>query len=250
MDERKRLSAKTGSVSLKMMLKIAFTVYVLLIVTAATGMTETGSSQRLNFSEQVFDFGHVGIDFKLFHTFYIVNNGTEPVAIKSASASCDCSHVRLSDSLIQPKDTVFFHLDFLTRNFYGPTTKSMEVVLDDPEYPEMKFYYLSDIGRWFGGLKPEPISLFFLPGAGPRQVTLPNQAFSRISWEVHNQSDSTFKISVDKPVAGKGEKLALTVEPRDNLKKGTYLSNFTMYVTTDPDAKPVILTIPVKIVVY
>lgn len=212
--------------------------------------TSSGPTRRLAWSEQVFDFGHVGIDFKLFHTFYIVNNGDTPVVIKSATASCDCSNVRLIDSLIQPGDTTFLRLDFQTRNYYGPTTKSMEVTLDDPEYPEMKFFYLATIGQWYGNLKPEPFSLFFLPGAAVKQVKLSNRAYDQISWKLQDQGDSTFRIELVDSKADRGEQLTLTVTPVDGLTAGTYLSSFTLHVTTAEDQKPVILTIPVKIVKY
>jgi len=210
----------------------------------------TGSARRLAPSEQVFDFGHVGIDFKLFHTFHIVNHGDAPVTIKSATASCDCSQVSLLDSLLEPGDTAFFHLDFLTRNFYGPTTKSLLVTLDDHEYPEMKFYYLSTIGQWFADLKPEPFSLFFLPGATGKPVKLSNRVFDQISWEIRDQGDSSFRIENIGPRANRGEDLTVMVTPSDGLKAGTYLSSFTVHVTTAEDQKPVILTIPVKIVKY
>lgn len=212
--------------------------------------TTTGATRRLVPSEQVFDFGHVGIDFKLFHTFYIANNGDTPVTITSATASCDCSKVSLVDSLILPGDTAYFHLDFLTRNYYGATTKSLQVTLDDPELPELKFYYLSTIGQWFGNLKPEPFSLFFLPGATGKQVKLSNRAYDQISWELRDQGDSTFRVEMKDAKADRGEQLTLTVTPIDGLTAGTYLSSFTVHVTTAEDQKPVILTIPVKIVKY
>lgn len=210
----------------------------------------TGDTRRLVWSEQVFDFGHVGIDFKLFHTFHIVNNGDTPVTIKSASASCDCSKVSLVDSLIQPGDTAFIPLSFLTRDYYGPTTKSLDVVLDDPEQPELKFYYLSIIGQWYGNLKPDPFSLFFLPGASGKQVKLPNRAYDQITWELQDQGDRTFRVEIGNSKAGRGEHLTLTVTPIEGLSAGTYLSSFTVHVAIAEDQKPVILTIPVKIVKY
>lgn len=232
---------------------IAISLLVLIGAVSSTfgeSATSGGASRRLVWSEQVFDFGHVGIDFKLFHTFYIANNGDTPVTIKSATASCDCSHVRLVDSLIQPGDTAFLHLDFLTRNYYGATTKSLEVILDDPEFPELKFYYLSTIGQWYGNLKPEPFSLFFLPGATRKEVKLANRAYDQISWALHDHGDSTFKVEITGAKAVRGEQLILTVTPADGLVAGTYLSSFTVHVTTAEDQKPVILTIPVKIVKY
>ncbi|MCK4460635.1 MAG: DUF1573 domain-containing protein [candidate division Zixibacteria bacterium] len=225
---------------------------LLILTSGAVGepSEEAARPGRLVYSEQVFDFGHVGIDFMLFHTYYIVNNGSEPVPIKRVATSCDCSHIRTTDSQIDPGDTAFFHLDFLTRNYYGPTTKSATVELDDPEYPEVKFYYLSTIGQWYGNLKPKPFSLFFLPGAGAKNVTLKNRAFDQISWELVDCGDTTFDIDLVKPKAARGEILTIRVTPAEGLASGTYSSSFTLHVTTAKDQKPVILTIPVKIVKY
>lgn len=212
--------------------------------------TNDGTSRRLVCSEQVFDFGHVGIDFKLFHTYYIANNGDTPVTVKSATTMCDCSSVRLVNSMIQPGDTAFFHLDFSTRNFYGATSKSMDVILDDPEFPEFKFFYLSTIGQWYSNFKPEPISLFFLPGNAGKNVKLSNRSYDQISWELYDQGDNTFKVDIIDSQADRGEQLTLSVTPADDLTAGTYLSSFTVHVTTDDNPKPAILTIPVKIVKY
>lgn len=235
-------------------MKTIATCLLVLISTVSPAFGEPAAAddatRRVVWSEQVFDFGHVGIDFKLFHTFYIANHGDTPVAIKSATASCDCSQVRLVDSLIRPGDTAFLHLDFLTRNYYGPTTKSLVVTLDDPEFPELKFYYLSTIGQWYGNLKPEPFSLFFLPGSAGKQVKLSNRAYDQISWELRDHGDSTFRVEIVDSKGDRGEQLTLMVTPVDGLTAGTYLSSFTIHVTTAEDQKPVILTIPVKIVKY
>jgi len=228
-------------------------VGLMLLGSAAAGENSMESSQpaaRLVYSEQVFDFGHVGIDFKLFHTYYIVNNGSKPVPIIEAASSCDCSNVIYDDSLIAPGDTAFFQLEFLTRNYYGPTTKSLTVQLDDPEYPEIKFYYLSTIGQWYGNLKPEPFSLFFLPGASPKEISLKNSVYDLISWKLLDQGQPTFDIDIVKGEAARNDQLKVRVTPKDDLTAGTYLSSFTMEVTTGENKKPVILTFPVKIVKY
>ncbi len=235
-------------------MKIIATVTFLLLILTSSAVGEPSEEpagpNRLVYSEQVFDFGHVGIDFKLFHTYYIVNNGSEPVPIKSAATSCDCSHIRTTDSQIDPGDTAFFQLEFSTRNYYGPTTKSATVQLDDPEYPEVKFYYLSTIGQWYGNLKPKPFSLFFLAGADTKTITLENRVFDQISWELVDRGHTTFDIDMVKPKAARGETLTIKVTPAEGLASGTYSSSFTLHVTTAEDQKPVILTIPVKIVKY
>ena len=232
---------------------IATITFLLLVLTSSAAgelPEEAAGANRLVYSEQVFDFGHVGIDFKLFHTFHIVNNGSEPVPIKRVATSCDCSRIRTTDSQIDPGDTAFFHLDFSTRNYYGPTTQSATVELDDPEYPKVKFYYLSTIGQWYGNLKPKPFSLFFLPGTDAKKITLENRVFDQISWELVDRGHTTFDIDMVKPEAARGDTLTIQITPAEGLASGTYSSSFTLQVTTAEDQKPVILTIPVKIVKY
>jgi hypothetical protein len=81
-------------------------------------------------------------------------------------------------------------------------------------------------------------------------VTLNNRVFDEISWEVVDRGDTTFSIEVAQPKAKQGESLSIAVTPKENLEAGTYLSSFTVRVTTAADQKPVLLTIPVKIVKY
>ena len=121
-------------------------------------------SQGLTYDEQVFDFGHVGIDFKLYHTFMYVNRTDKTVSILDLDVTCDCTTVQLSDSLIQPGDTAKFNMIFETKDYLGPTNKSFRVMTDDPTSPTLEFFYLSIVGQWYNGIKPDPVSLFFLPG--------------------------------------------------------------------------------------
>lgn len=227
---------------------------IILLLTAIAIISTTAmaaeSPRSLKISEQVYDFGHVGIAFKLFHTFRLINNGEQPIRILGLDVSCHCSMVGLLDSLIEPGDTVPLPLRYDTKDLFGPTAKSFRVTTDDPNRPELQFFYKSIVGQWYNGLKPNPMSLFFLPGQKPRKVTIPNRSFDEISLSIIEQSDTTFDITVLKEEARRNQALELEVRPKAALNPGTYLSGFTIEINTGHDKKPVILTVPVKTVIY
>ncbi len=220
------------------------------IMIVSTTAMAAEPKRGLTLSEQVYDFGHVGIEFKLSHTFRLINNGERPIRILKLEVSCNCSMVGLLDSLIKPGDSVFLPLKYDTKDLFGPTAKSFQVSTDDPDQPELQFFYKSIVGQWYDGLKPNPMSLFFLPGQKPRIVTIPNRSFDEISLSIKEQSDTTFDIAVLKEDARKNQALKLEVRPKANLNRGTYLSSFTIRVSTGQDRKPVFLTVPVKTVIY
>ncbi|UCE23963.1 MAG: DUF1573 domain-containing protein [Candidatus Zixiibacteriota bacterium] len=206
--------------------------------------------QGEDFEWEAYDFGHVAIDFDIFHTYAYVNNTDRPLKILEAEANCDCTTIRLLDSLLDPGDTAFIELTFNTRDYYGPTSKSFTVVTDNTELPKMKYFYLSTIGQWFHGMKPNPMSLFFLPGKKSQKVLIPNRAFDRIRINQVEQYDSTFVVKAAIESADKSDFLVLEVSPADNLSKGTFLSSFTVEIELAGEEKPAVLTFPVKIVRY
>lgn len=199
--------------------------------------------------EQVHDFGHVGIDFNLYHTFKYVNVTEKPVRILKTQSNCDCSTVKFNDSLLQPGDTGFFKLTFSTRDYYGPTNKSIKVITDNPQVPEINFFYLANVGQWFNGLKPRPISVFFLPGKTLQKIIIPNIIYDEIKILDTDKYDNIFQVKMISSSADKGKNIEIDISPDANLQKGTFHSLLTLSISTGKE-KPVILSIPVKIVRY
>jgi hypothetical protein len=208
------------------------------------------SKPGLDNQETAFDFGHVGIDFKLFHTYALVNWSETPIKVTGIYVPCDCSSVTALDSLINPGDTGFFRLTFSTKDYYGPTRKSFKVFTDHPEIREEEYFYQSIIGQWLDYIKPSPTSLFFLPPHRTTKVVIANPSYDEITVTVEHQYDTTFNVTLLKDKAGRGDSLELEISPRPNLKKGTYGSNVTLRVDKGPAEEPTILTIPIKIVRY
>ena len=234
--------------SFQLLLSLALVVSLHFIATPAEREQHAEAGPRPE--EQVFDFGHVGIDFTVYHTFHFVNRTDKPFRITKTTSSCDCSAVTTLDSIVKPGDTAFIRLSFSTKDFYGPTKKSFTVSTDHPSMSAVKVSYLSQVGQWLDKIKPSPISLFFLPAHKSKKITIRNLAFDEIRVAVREQFDTVFEVSLLQDKAAKDQALELGVAPRPDLKKGTYRSSITLEIEKEGGADPTILTIPVKIVRY
>ncbi len=202
--------------------------------------------------ETFFDFGHIGIDYTLYHRFPFVNRTPDTIHIVNVHVPCDCTNVIAIDTVIAPGDSTTLNLKFSTKDFYGPQNKSFRVDTDSPIHglDHVEYFYLSIIGQWFDGITPDPLALFFLPPHKEKSLEIPNKLFDQLSiGDVYSQDDY-FTVDTPKRDAAKGESLKVVVRPSPDLRAGTYHSNFTLTIDKSDDSQPAILTIPVKIVRY
>lgn len=227
-------------------LKFAGILTVLLITTALPAVAQKG----LWYEERTYNFGCVGVDFKVFHDFNLINYGTDTVKVDSVKITCDCSAVTFFDSIVPPNDTVDFRLSFKTTNYYGPTSRSLMVYSNDKTNPEMEIYYVSTVGQWLYNVKPSKPSLFFIPPHRTKKLTIDNALLSSIEIQKIEPLDDFMTIDVIMGQADKGEKIELMITPRENLTPGTYLTNFRITFKLPDGRDPLLMTIPVKIAKY
>jgi hypothetical protein len=225
--------------------RLLFCLTLVSLSTVASGSFGAG----LVPDDEMYDFGHIGLEFTVLHDFAFYNEGSQPFTIDSARVTCDCSMASVLDSVVQPGDTGRVRLSFTTTNFYGPNNKILTVYTSDPELPIRQFYYLAIVGQWFNGIKPDPISLFFLPMHDKKRITVTNQKFNHIVMSFADQLDTLLDVTILTPKARRGEKVEAEIVPKANLRAGTYHSSLRLAIAT-PGEEPVYLTIPVKIVRY
>ncbi len=220
--------------------------WLLLLVVAGSVSAQSG----LGYSEQVYDFGHVGIDYQVFHEFKLFNSGAKPIKIDSMQVPCDCSTAQLLDSTLHQGDTIKIRLMFNTKDFYGMTSKSLAIFTNDPLMPKLDLYYVSTIGQWLQGLKPDPISLFFLPGQQVKKVVLTNKQFEKYTISVADQANDFIQIRILRPLVSKSGTGEVEVAADSKLQSGTYNTSFRLKADVPELKAPIFLTIPVKIVRY
>jgi hypothetical protein len=196
------------------------------------------------------DFGVVGVDFLVYHSFHYVNSSPQPVLLKTKNVPCECSKVRIADSLLAPGDSTTIRLEFDTKNVFGPTVKSFTISTTDPAFPVLEYYYMSNVGQWLLGVKPNPPSVFFLPAHSSKKVTIPNPRANNLGITFIDQADSNFTVSPLSQKIAKGGSAELEIKVAPKLAKGTYYSSFRIRIEPSEGANPFLLTIPVKIVRY
>lgn len=226
------------------------------LLIACTSTTSSQTPKTLYCPEPNWDWGAVGIDFDLTHTYLLINGSSAKISIDSVIAPCDCSLARQSDSTLDPGDTARVVLKFSTRDFYGRTTKQVDVYWRDPAPHYLQLTYSATVGQYAGGLKPDPVSVFLLPNQASRKLFIPvlrNDLFSEaeIVGEIVEEADIV-DVKFIESEARTGEKLELEVTAKPDLKAGTYVSNFRFSVRVTVKGQPQILliTIPTKIVRY
>ncbi len=196
------------------------------------------------------DFGHVGIDYRLACDYLIISHRPDTLTISELIPDCDCTHIWTDDSTLTPGDTIRIKSTFSTKDYYGPTGRPFSIYFNEPRTPVLVFWQRAIVGQWHYGLKPDPISLFFLPPHKPHRVTVRNEDHKSITVAFRQQVDTLFNVTILEDQASRGEDVEIEVTPRPNLMKGTYHSNFSLEVSVKGGARPAILTVPVKIVQY
>jgi len=229
----------------KRMIILLFVASLFLIVNLSVSAI---SYKGLKYTETLYDFGYVGIDLKVFHDFKLYNDSDKPVRIDSLEVPCECSYVILLDSVVNPNDTISLRLTFETTHFYGPTRKSITVHAGDGRSTVLQ--YISDVGRWPQGLKPEPSFLFFIPGQRTKTVTIRNTFFDEYRVLRAEPLDTLYSIEIAEDEIEKGDEVVLEITPLENIQTGTYLSSFRVGFELPDKNNIVFLTIPVKIVRY
>ncbi len=82
------------------------------------------------------DAGTVAKGEKIEAVFSVKNNGTQDLVISEARPSCGCT-VASFDKTVKPGQSGKITATIDTKNFNGPITKSVTVVSNDPENPQM-----------------------------------------------------------------------------------------------------------------
>lgn len=195
-----------------------------------------------------YDFGAVGVDFRIAYDFKFVNSGATPIRIDEADVHCDCTEARFKDSLVAPNDTANVTIIFNTADFYGPVNKSLSIRSNDPITPNLQVWYHATVGQWLYSVEPAPVSLLFLPTHKTRTLKLTNHALDFLELDHIEKLDSTVSVKVLANRCAKGGKIELEVTADPQLGPGEHVTNFTLEFKVPEGLAPLRITIPVKVV--
>lgn len=230
--------------------KLVFALILTATIGIGFGARALAGVSALEASDHSFDFGHAGIDFKLFHTFSLRNSGQKDIYLHTANVPCECTSVLISDTLLKPGEVTNVRVALDTYSLYGPSSKQFSISTSDPATPSFVYPYFATVGQWPMGFKPDPINLFFLPGHKAKRLTIPNPTYDKINVTLIDQADTVYTVTLVRASARKGERAEVEVTPKDNIRPGTYFSSFRLQLALPDNTKPVLINIPVKIVRY
>ena len=92
------------------------------------------------------------------HEFEILNGGSAELLVQRITASCGCTATTISSKSIAPGKAARLRMEFNTAGFFGDKTKTVEVLTNDPENPELIFTLK---GVVVSGVSIEPARLEF-----------------------------------------------------------------------------------------
>ena len=89
--------------------------------------------------DSVYNFGKVTDGEKVVYSYRFKNNGTKPLVISQASASCGCTVPEKPEEPIKPGETGFLKVVFNSRGRVGPVHKEVTVISNAvPAFPVLQ----------------------------------------------------------------------------------------------------------------
>jgi hypothetical protein len=134
----------------KEVLMKAFKTLVALLILATAAATVKGSEApaavlpHLSMDSVTKDVGAVRKGVKIEAVFEVRNTGPAPLVISEARPSCGCT-VATFDREIGPGEAGKIRASVETKNFSGPITKTVTVVSNDPERPQLALTIKADV---------------------------------------------------------------------------------------------------------
>jgi hypothetical protein len=93
---------------------------------------------KLLISEEEWDFGKVTRGEKPTHIFIVKNGGEGELIIGGLKESCPCIEASISNSIIQPGESVELKVSYDTTDYVGKDEKHIHIYSNDPQVPDKR----------------------------------------------------------------------------------------------------------------
>ena len=226
---------------------IALITFTLFIFQANFDFSHANAAEqwaRKMFAETHHDFGTVSRNAKTEHAFVIENSFDEDVHIAAVRSSCGCTNPVLNKKSLKPGEKAELVAQFNTRAFIGTKTAEITIVIDRPNYAEVKLTVGGTI-RSDVVVQPGEIRFGEVDLGTSRSVDLKISHAGRRDWKILDiRGDSNFlEVRLD-PVKRQGSmtNYVLHIRLKENASVGEILDE--LIVVTD-DEKNDQFTLPV-----
>ena len=109
---------------------------------------DASSEPEIQVSEQFYDFGEVGANRALYHTFVIANLGQAPLLILHAYTTCGCTAADFTSAKIPPGKVALMTLQFDPgyNEMHGTTVRrGVMIETNDPERPLQEIWIQASV---------------------------------------------------------------------------------------------------------
>ena len=222
-------------------------ICVLIILLSISCMAESEKFGSLKVENDFYNFGFLPIDYRVSHTYKIINDGQGVLNITRLLNNCDCTTARITNREIDPGDSAKVTIIFHTKNYYGQTTRTVTIFSNDPEKPEYDLKYKAELGLFPKLYKTNPISLILLPSSKNKAIRILNNSEEDIDFEIEYLDNMYFSVDVREGNIGGKDSALVNVSPIDSTPPGTHYCNFTVVYKAEEDIR---ITIPIRVVKY
>jgi len=118
-------------------------LFILLMITSFCCSQVVGP--KISTQQTQFDFGKISAKEKVFHDFYVMNNGGDSLVIRDVRASCGCTVAKPEKSVLTPGETTKITVSFDPSGRRGHQQKYVYVSSNDKNSPELRFSFAADI---------------------------------------------------------------------------------------------------------
>jgi hypothetical protein len=94
---------------------------------------DLAKAAHVSFDKREFDFGTIGENQTVTHSFILTNTGKSDLLVRKVSASCGCTAVQPVKTIIAPGDSTEIKTVFDPRGRKGTQRKAITVITNDPK---------------------------------------------------------------------------------------------------------------------
>lgn len=144
---------------------------------------------RISVQQTEHDFGEIISGEKVTHYFVLSNTGDDNLVIKSVHASCGCTAAKPEKDKLSPGEATKLKVVFNSAGRKGRQHKTITVVTNDPQNPELKLKINGEVVEANGG-KAE----LFLPETEHNFGKVKEGKVTEYTFKLANKGSSTLQI--------------------------------------------------------
>ncbi len=110
-----------------------------LLAVALMATLRAQGAPRVVARQTTVDFGRIGDDQRVSHTFELRNEGDAPLRLPRVVSNCGCAVLTLSADAIAPGETATLEVELNPAGRSGRTLKAVSVATNDPGTPMLQF---------------------------------------------------------------------------------------------------------------